>query len=66
MLVHAIRKSIKKPYIKYLNYKLTRAYNNKYETRKILNNSYKVIKGTIRSKSDYDEGWILFLSSNQK
>jgi len=66
MLIRTIKKSIKKPYIKYLNYKLTRSYNNKYETRKILNNNYKVIRGTIRSKADYDEGWILFLSSKSK
>jgi len=63
MLIRTIKKSIKKPYIKYLNNKLTRSYNNKYETRRILNNNYKVIRGTVRSQADYDEGWILFLSS---
>jgi len=66
MLFNAIKKSIKKPYIKYLNKKLTRSYNNKYETRKIFNNNYKVIRGTVRSKADYDEGWILFLSFKSK
>ena len=48
MLISTIKKTIKKPYIKYLNNKLTRLYNNKYETRKILNNHYKVIRGTVR------------------
>ena len=66
MLISKIKKSIKKLYIKYLNNKLTRSYDNKYETRKILNNNYKVIRGTVRSKADYDEGWILFLSSKSK
>ena len=66
MPINTIKKFIKKPYIKYLNKKLIRSFNNKYETKKILNNNYKVIRGTVRSKADYDEGWILFLSSKSK
>ena len=48
MLISTIKKSIKKLYIKYLDNKLTKSYNNKYETRKILNNNYKGIRGTVR------------------
>ena len=66
LLIDTIKKSIKKPNIKYLNKKLNRSYNNKYENRRILNTNYKVVKGTVRSTSDYDEGWLLFLSSKSK
>ena len=41
----------------------TKLYNKKYETKKILDEKYKVIKGGVRTDSDYDEAWLLFLSS---
>jgi len=66
MLFRTIKKSIKKPYINYVNNKLNRIYRKKFESRKILNNEYKLIKGTVRFTADYDEGWILFLSSKSK
>ncbi len=63
MILNKLKKYIKIPYVKILQYRLTKLYNKKYETKTILNNEYKLIRGTVRSKSDYDEGWILFLSS---
>jgi FkbM family methyltransferase len=56
-----IKKLLRVPYIKFMNYVLTLKHDKKYECRKYLGKDYKVIRGTIRSTNDYDEAWLLFL-----
>ena len=65
-LIIVLKRLLFVPYIKYLNYRLTFKYNRKYEHRKYLGIDYKVIRGTIRLKNDYDEAWVLFLSQRSK
>lgn len=66
MLFTKIKKSLKKPYSKYLNGLLLKKYNNKYESKIIFKSKYKLVRGTVRPGTDYDEGWILFLSNKAK
>jgi len=66
MIMTNFKKLIKKPYIKYINWKNTRLYNKKYEVKNILDKKYTIIKGCIRKESDYDEAWLLFLSSKSE
>tara|TARA_B100000945_G_scaffold316188_1_gene316648 strand:+ start:815 stop:1672 length:858 start_codon:yes stop_codon:yes gene_type:complete len=58
-----MKKILKKLYIKYLNWKNNRLYNKKYEVKSILGKKYTITKGCIRNVSDYDDAWLLFLSS---
>lgn len=62
MIFSKIKKLLKILYIKYKSSSLSRLHNKKYEERSILGNKYKVIRGTLQSKSDYDEAWLSFLS----
>ena len=62
MLLLKIKKILKHFYIRYKSYSLSRIYYKKYEFISILGNSYKVVKGTFQSRSDYDDAWLLFLS----
>ena len=66
MIKKNIKKLIKKPYIKYLSWKNNRLYNKKYEVKNILDKKYTTSKGCIRNESDYDDAWLLFLSSKSE
>jgi len=61
-----IKKLIKKPYIIYLKWKNNRLYNKKYEVKSILDKKYTITKGCIPEESDYDDAWLLFLSSKSE
>ena len=61
-----IKKLIKKQYIIYLNWKNNRLYNKKYEVKSILDKKYTITKGCIPEGSDYDDAWLLFLSSKSE
>jgi len=61
-----IKKLIKKQYIIYLNWKNNRLYNKKYEVKSILDKKYTITKGCIPEESDYDDAWLLFLSSKSE
>ena len=62
MIIEAIKKILKTPNTKYLNWKHSLLYNKRYEIRNILGRKYKVVKGSIPSIIDYDEAWLLLLS----
>ena len=66
MINKNIKKLIKKPYIKYLSWKNNRLYNKKYEVKSILDKKYTITKGCIPEGSDYDDAWLLFLSSKSE
>uniref|UniRef100_UPI0032B2F4AC hypothetical protein n=1 Tax=uncultured Neptuniibacter sp. TaxID=502143 RepID=UPI0032B2F4AC len=66
MVISLIKKILKIPYIRSLNFILSRRENKKYDLIDILDNKYKVIKGTWPGKPDYDDAWLLLLSQRAK
>ena len=66
MVISLIKKILKIPYIRSLNFILSRRENKKYDLIDILDNKYKVIKGTWPGKPDYDDAWLLLLSQGAK
>ena len=64
MLSSKIKKLIKIPYFKLKNYLLLKEYGKRYEEKEILENRYRVLKGTMYGYPDYDDAWLYYLSNN--
>ena len=64
MIITYIKKIINKSYYSYLYWKTNKLHNKKYVEKYILDKKYKFIQGSIREYNDYDDSWLLFLSSN--
>ena len=45
-------------------YLLLKEYGKKYEEKEILENRYRVLKGTMYGYPDYDDAWLMYLSQN--
>ena len=63
MIKNLIKRILKKPYIKFRNWKDEKKYNQKYESKVLLDKKYTVIRGSIRGNDDYDDAWLLYLSN---
>ena len=64
MLSSKIKELIKIPYFKLKNYLLLKEYGKRYEEKEILENRYRVLKGTMYGYPDYDDAWLMYLSQN--
>ena len=64
MLSSKIKELIKIPYFKLKNYLLLKEYGKRYEEKEILENRYRVLKGTMYGYPDYDDAWLYYLSNN--
>jgi len=66
MIKKLIKRILKKPYLKFRNWKDEKKYNQKYESKVLLDKKYTVIRGSIRGNNDYDDAWLLYLSNKSQ